>query len=97
VDFNLHYGVSYRINTGNNRFERVKIAIQQMSGPTLMAALTTSAAGALMLPSQILPYIQIGIFLVLIMGVSWIYATFFLCPLLSIGGPSKFLHFDSLR
>ncbi|XP_011496153.1 PREDICTED: protein dispatched-like [Ceratosolen solmsi marchali] len=97
VDFNLHYGVSYRINTANNRLERVKIALEQMSGPTLMAALTTSVAGALMLPSQVLPYIQIGIFLVLIMGVSWICATFFFCPLLSIGGPSKFLQFDSLR
>ena len=95
MDFSLHYGVSYRASRAEHRLERVKEALEQMGGPTLMAALTTGAAGALMLPSRVLAYIQIGIFLVIIMGVSWIYATFFLCPLLAIAGPSS--HFAQFR
>ncbi|OXU27643.1 hypothetical protein TSAR_001530 [Trichomalopsis sarcophagae] len=95
TDFSLHYGVSYRASTAEHRLERVKMALEQMGGPTLMAALTTGAAGALMLPSRVLAYIQIGLFLVIIMGVSWIYATFFLCPMLAIAGPSY--HFAQFR
>lgn len=52
-----------------------------------MAALTTGIAGALMLPSTILAYIQIGVFLVIVMSISWIYATFFLMSLLRVIGP----------
>ncbi|XP_011313149.1 protein dispatched [Fopius arisanus] len=95
VDFSLHYSVSYRACQSEKRVDRVKIAIEQMGGPTLMAAITSGASGALMLPSQVLVYIQIGIFLILVMGVSWAYATFFLCPLLSIIGPSP--HFAQFR
>ncbi|KOC67518.1 Protein dispatched [Habropoda laboriosa] len=95
VDFNLHYVVSYRACTSKERKDRVKTALTQMGGPTLMASLTSGAAGALMLPSCVLAYIQIGIFLLLVMGVSWIYATFFLCPVLAIIGPSS--HFAQFQ
>lgn len=88
VDFSLHYGISYRACKSETRVDRVKMAIEQMGGPTLMAAVTSGASGALMLPSHVLAYIQIGIFLVLVMAISWTYATFFLCPLLSVVGPS---------
>nr|CAD7573470.1 unnamed protein product [Timema californicum] len=88
VDFSLHYSVHYRIcPEGNNREYAVSYAISRMGGPTAMAALTTAAAGAFMLPSSILAYMQIGIFLVVVMAVSWIYSTFFLGALLCIGGP----------
>ncbi|XP_058807655.1 protein dispatched [Phymastichus coffea] len=96
VDFSLHYGVIYRASDAKHRMDKAKTALQQMGGPTFMAALTSTAAGALMLPSKVLPYIQIGLFLIIIMTVSWIYATFFLCALLAIAGPSsnfaKFTH-----
>ncbi|XP_076224965.1 protein dispatched [Nomia melanderi] len=95
VDFSLHYVVSYRACTSKTKEDRVKTALSQMGGPTLMAALTSGAAGALMLPSCVLAYIQIGIFLLLVMGISWIYATFFLCPLLAIIGPSS--HFAQFQ
>ncbi|KZC07514.1 Protein dispatched [Dufourea novaeangliae] len=95
VDFSLHYVVSYRACTSKKKEDRVKIALSQMGGPTLMAALTSGAAGALMLPSYVLAYIQIGIFLLLVMGISWTYATFFLCPLLAIIGPSS--HFAQFQ
>ncbi|KAJ4434346.1 hypothetical protein ANN_22905 [Periplaneta americana] len=88
VDFSLHYGVHYRMcPDGDDRESAVTYAISRMGGPTAMAALTTAAAGAFMLPSAVLAYIQIGIFLVAVMAVSWIYSTFFLGSLLRVGGP----------
>ncbi|KAL7286599.1 hypothetical protein TKK_0019098 [Trichogramma kaykai] len=90
VDFSLHYSVAYRAaaSTAKTRVARVEAALRQMAGPTLMAGLTTGAAGAMMLPSQVLAYVQIGVFLVTIMSVSWLYATFFLCSLLTFFGPT---------
>ncbi|XP_076175871.1 protein dispatched isoform X2 [Ptiloglossa arizonensis] len=95
IDFSLHYVVSYRACTSKEREDRVKMALTQMGGPTLMASLTSGAAGALMLPSCVLAYIQIGIFLLLVMGISWLYATFFLCPVLAVIGPSS--HFAQFQ
>ncbi|XP_043605135.1 protein dispatched [Bombus pyrosoma] len=89
VDFSLHYVVSYRACTSKEKEDKVKTALAQMAGPTLMASLTSGAAGALMLPSCVLAYIQIGIFLFLVMSISWIYATFFLCSVLAVIGPSS--------
>ncbi|XP_066585770.1 protein dispatched [Prorops nasuta] len=100
VDFSLHYGVSYRACTSDERIDKVKMALEQMGGPTLMAAVTSGAAGALMLPSRVLAYIQIGVFLVLVMGISWIYATLFLCPMLAVIGPSSHFaqfHYPNLK
>ncbi|KAL2743261.1 protein dispatched [Vespula maculifrons] len=95
VDFSLHYAVSYRACNSEQRIDKVKAALDQMGGPTLMATLTSGVAGALMLPSDVLAYIQIGIFLLLVMGISWIYATLFLCPMLAVIGPSS--HFAQFQ
>nr|XP_023021379.1 protein dispatched [Leptinotarsa decemlineata] len=92
VDFSLHYSVNYRMcpeTIAVDREAATRHALSYMAGPAFMAAITTGAAGAFMLPSLILPYIQIGIFLVLVMCVSWIYATFLLGSLLAIIGPPK--------
>lgn len=92
VDFSLHYAVHYRIcaNTlSEGRHLATKFALKKMLGPSSMAALTTGAAGAFMIPSLILPYIQIGVFLVTVMVVSWLYATFHLGATLAIFGPEK--------
>lgn len=91
VDFSLHYSVNYRLSPEEmgDRESATKYALTYMSGPAFMAALTTGAAGAFMLPSIILPYIQIGIFLILVMFVSWFYATFLLGSMLAIIGPDK--------
>ncbi|GAB1869493.1 Protein dispatched-like protein 1 [Camponotus japonicus] len=98
VDFSLHYAVSYRACISERKIDKVKAALQQMGGPTLMAAITSGAAGALMLPSHVLAYIQIGIFLLLVMGISWIYATLFLCSMLAVMGPSsRFAQFEYSR
>lgn len=91
VDFSLHYSVNYRLSPEEmgDRESATRYALTYMSGPAFMAALTTGAAGAFMLPSNILPYIQIGIFLALVMFISWFYATFLLGSMLVIMGPDK--------
>ncbi|XP_068630291.1 protein dispatched [Battus philenor] len=85
VDFSLHYALSYTSASGT-KSTRVKYALTASSGPTAAAALTTGFAGIFLLRSNLLPYSQIGVFLALIMSVSWIYATFFLCSLLHVFG-----------
>ncbi|KAM3961601.1 RND transporter family member dispatched [Aphomia sociella] len=85
VDFSLHYALSYT-NACGVKSARVKYALTASAGPTAAAALTTGFAGIFLLRSNLLPYSQIGIFLALIMSVSWIYATFYLCSLLYIFG-----------
>lgn len=87
VDFSLHYGVHYRLSTDSDRKSSAHFSLTRMIGPTAMAAITTGIAGALMLPSSVLAYIQIGVFLVIVMSISWIYATFFLMSLLTVIGP----------
>lgn len=88
VDFSLHYALSYT-NASGNKSARVKYALSASSSPTAAAALTSGFAGVFLLRSNLLPYSQIGAFLVLIMTVSWTYATFFLCSLLHIVGRSS--------
>ncbi|CAG9784876.1 unnamed protein product [Diatraea saccharalis] len=85
VDFSLHYALSFT-NASGSRTSRVKYALSASAGPTSAAALTTGFAGIFLLRSNLLPYSQIGTFLALIMSVSWVYATFFLCSLLHIFG-----------
>ncbi|XP_035783888.1 protein dispatched-like [Anopheles albimanus] len=87
VDFSLHYGVHYRLSTEPDRRSSTHFSLRRMLGPTAMAAITTGSAGALMLPSNVLAYIQIGVFLVIVMSISWVYATFFLMSLLRVAGP----------
>lgn len=87
VDFSLHYGVHFQMAEERTRLVATRYALCRMVGPTAMAALTTAAAGAFMLPSDVLAYIQIGVFLVVVMVTSWLYATFFLMSLLCVAGP----------
>lgn len=87
VDFTLHYGVSYRISPQLDRESATRFALSRMLGPTAMAAITTGVAGAFMIPSKVLAYIQIGKFLMIVMSISWLYATLFFISLLNVFGP----------
>jgi len=87
VDFSLHYGVQYRLSPDADRISATRFALSRMIGPTSMAAITTGVAGGLMLPSKLLAYIQIGVFLIITMTISWLYATFFFTSLLLLFGP----------
>ena len=87
MDFSLHYGMAYRLSPDLDREMRVCCSLARMGSPVAMAALTTFLAGALMMPSTVLAYRQLGTFLMLAMSVSWLYGTFFFQSLLRTFGP----------
>lgn len=87
VDFSLHYTIEYQLACEDSpRATAISKALSLMACPSLMGAITTGASGAFMLPSDVLPYAQLGIFLIIIMFISWFYSTFFLISLLSVFG-----------
>ncbi|XP_054735807.1 protein dispatched [Anastrepha obliqua] len=95
VDFSLHYGIHYRMSPTRERRAASQFTLSRIVSPTSMAAITTGVAGALMLASNVLPYIQIGLFLVIVMVVSWLFGTFFLMSLLKTAGPQYgFMQFN---
>ncbi|TNN38264.1 Protein dispatched 1 [Liparis tanakae] len=77
VDFAVHYGVAYRLAHEPDREGKVIFSLSRMGSAIAMAALTTFVAGAMMMPSTVLAYTQLGTFMMLIMCVSWAFATFF--------------------
>ncbi len=90
VDFSLHYAVNYNMCPDKSSRKTCVInALSMMAAPSLMAAITTGASGLFMLPSVVLPYIQIGIFLIVVSSVSWIYASFFQMSVLYRYGPEN--------
>lgn len=95
VDFTLHFGVNYRLSPLTDRVSAVRYSLSRMIGPTIMAAVTTGAAGAFMLPSSVLAYTQIGSFLLIVMSISWLYGTFFFASLLCVMGPQH--NFGQIR
>ena len=87
VDFTVHYGVAYRIAPETDRESRVVFSLGRMGSAITMAALTTFVAGALMMPSTVLSYTQMGTFLMLIMSISWVFSTFYFQSLCRTIGP----------
>ncbi|XP_055305297.1 protein dispatched [Sitodiplosis mosellana] len=87
IDFVLHYALNYQMSEKKDRQSATEYSLSHMIGPTLMAAFTTIIAGLCIVFSSVLAYIQIGIFLLIVMTVSWFYATFFFCTLLYTIGP----------
>lgn len=100
IDFSLIFSVHYQLSGESDRESSTHTSLSQMLGPTLMVALTTAFAGVFMLLSEVLAYIQLGKFLIIVMSISWMYATFFLMSLLKVCGPQyecgqfKFPRFD---
>ncbi|KAG0713160.1 Protein dispatched 1 [Chionoecetes opilio] len=89
VDLTLHYGVAYRLSPERDREAAVSWAMGRMGSPVFMAAATSLAAGAAMLPANVLAYVHIGTFLTVLTTVSYVYATLFYLPLLRIFGPES--------
>lgn len=87
VDFAVHYGVAYRLAPEPDREGKVIFSLSRMGSAIFMAALTTFVAGAMMMPSTVLAYTQLGTFLMLIMCVSWTFATFFFQCMCRCMGP----------
>ncbi len=88
IDFTLHYGMAYRLAPDFEREMRVICSISRMGSPVAMAAFTTFLAGAIIMPSTVLAYRQLGTFLMILMSMSWAYSTFFFQGLLRTFGPS---------
>ncbi|KAL3873645.1 hypothetical protein ACJMK2_036740 [Sinanodonta woodiana] len=87
VDHTLHYGVAYQLSPELDRGKRVQCSIIHVGSVIFMAALTTFLPGALMMPSVTLVYQKFGIFLMLIISVSWTFSTLFFQSLLNVIGP----------
>lgn len=87
VDFAVHYGVAYRLAPNADREGKVVFSLGRMGSAIAMAAFTTFVAGAMMMPSDVLAYTQLGTFMMLIMCVSWAFATFFFQCLCRCLGP----------
>ncbi|CAF3371762.1 unnamed protein product [Rotaria sp. Silwood1] len=87
-----HSSLFKRIKTwhqkGNlQRFRRIKNSLIRVGSAVFIAGFTSFLAGLSMSPSKLTSFSQMGFFLMLIMFISWLYATWFFLPLLSFIGP----------
>ena len=87
IDFCIHYGMGYRLSEFKDRHLRVQDSFEKVGAAIFMAAATTFIAGACIMPSIILFYVQLGTFLMLVMAMSWLFATFFFQSLCYVLGP----------
>lgn len=87
VDFTIHLGVAYRHSTATDCETRSMYALRSLSAAITMAAFSTFMAGACMLPATVLSYLQLGIFLTLVMVISWFYGIFLFMSLCRTIGP----------
>ena len=64
--------------------DRLLQVLRRVGMAVTMVSLTTFLAGLSMTGARIKSFKQLGVFLMLIMGVSWVYAVFFFLPLLAL-------------
>lgn len=93
VDFTLHYGIMYKLSGETDRNKSVTYSVATMASPVSMAAFTTFCAGICLLPTRVLAYIQIGIFIIVLMTTSWAFSTFFFQSIMRSWGPTKSVTF----
>lgn len=86
-DFTLNYAVAYQLSPKGTREEKVITVLQYMGMPVFLAFITTFVAGLVMLPATIMAYYQIGLFMVLVGSISWLYSALFFLSLLAVFGP----------
>ncbi|ETN78426.1 hypothetical protein NECAME_10349 [Necator americanus] len=86
-DYTLHFGAALP-KTGC-KSHRIQRAANLASVPVSLSGFTSFLAGASMLFSQTHAFSQVGVFLIVITLSSWIYATFFFLPILSLTLPSS--------
>ncbi|CAK8680526.1 unnamed protein product [Clavelina lepadiformis] len=88
VDFTAHYAIAYIVAKPNHdRQQRVEYAASRLGPAITLAALTTFVAGAGMIPASVLAYVRFGVFLMIIMTLSWLLSCYFFLGLLSVFGP----------
>ncbi|CAD5206201.1 unnamed protein product [Bursaphelenchus okinawaensis] len=82
-DYTLHYGAALP----SSRLcpdDRIRTAIERSTKPVSMAALSSALAGLALLSSNTHAFYQVAIFLLVSTGFSFLFATFFFLPLLSL-------------
>ena len=87
IDFTIHYGVAYCTSKEYSSIDKTRDTFMRVGGAVAMAALTTFMAGVAILPSYIIAYNKMGIFLMLVMTMSWVYSTFFFLSLCRVLAP----------
>ena len=90
-DFAAHLGFAFRQanlrGEASDRASLARIAVRRM-GPSLSAAaFSTGTMGLVMNATETLFTIRFGIFIVMLMGFGYLFAMFFLIPLLAVIGP----------
>ena len=99
TDFSLHYSFNfcYFLRQFQDKQMAFRETARHVFRPTIMSGLTTAAIGLFMLPSSILIYKQIGVFLILIMISSWIFGTYFFTSLIILFYPDIKRDFSNCR
>lgn len=90
-DFAAHLGFAYRManlsGEANTRAALVGIAARKLGPSLTAAAISTATMGVAMCMSKTIFMLKFGLFILLLMLFGWLYAFFFLLPLLASFGP----------
>jgi hypothetical protein len=78
----------YKLNN-KDRFARIYDIFDRVGSAVTMAAFTTFLAGLSMYPSSLTSFSKMGQFLMLVMLLSYLFATFFFVPMCALFGPTK--------
>ena len=89
IDFPIHYSVVYQLSRETTSAGRTRDSIERIGSAVAAGAGTTFCAGAAVLNCSVDPYHKLGVFLVLVVVSSWVYATFFFLSLCHAVGPVK--------
>ncbi|XP_023225932.1 protein dispatched homolog 1-like isoform X2 [Centruroides sculpturatus] len=89
VDLSIRYGTSYRNSPQDDKEGALVYSLSRLSSPIAMAAVSYFLAGIILLPTSIIAFLQIGVFLINKTIISWIYSTFYLHSLLSVLSPCR--------
>ncbi|KAF8365322.1 che-14 [Pristionchus pacificus] len=85
-DYTLHYGASLPAKGCSSH--RIETSLRRAVNPVSLAAFSSILAGAPMLFCKTHAFFQVGVFIVVLTSVSWLYSTFFFLPLLSFTLPT---------
>ncbi|XP_020897275.2 protein dispatched homolog 1 isoform X2 [Exaiptasia diaphana] len=89
IDFTMHYGVAYRLSPNReDRKDRVRYSFMHVGPAVFMATFTTFITGLVMMPADVLVYIQLGQFIMIVMFFSWLFSNFAFMSLNAFIGPT---------
>lgn len=88
-DFTLLYAAAYKISKSCTRREKVVETLNFIGLPVLLSALVTASVGVCMLPCITWGYYQVGLFMILVIIISYLSSTLFFLSLLFLFGPQQ--------